>query len=154
MKRLLLILSPYIIFCLIFSVPFIIKPSKHSEKNNNIIDSVNVEQDTINDNTIETIDSLQIIEDNLNEVLLNKEDELILLQDDAEYKLIVGSFKSEIKAGELSDNLSKEGYEPRIIENESLLRVCVAFSNSSEEISEVKRSLEDKGYKPWILKKY
>jgi len=60
----------------------------------------------------------------------------------------------KLKAQELSDNLSREGYEPRIIKNESLLRVCVAFSNSDEEIAEIKTSLESKGYKPWILKSF
>ena len=152
MKKLLIILSPYILFCLIFSIPFILKPSKYNkdsdfENDSTIIDSTIIEDDI----TEPTIDSL---EEELNVDLIDKSEELIVLQDDAQYKLIVGSFKSELKAQELSDNLSREGYEPRIIKNESLLRVCVAFSNSDQEIAEIKTSLESKGYKPWILKSF
>jgi hypothetical protein len=59
MKRLLLIVSPYFIFCLLFSVLFIIRPSKNKNKNleHPKIDSVIVEPPVIQD---EVIDSLSI----------------------------------------------------------------------------------------------
>ncbi len=155
MKKLLIILSPYILFCLIFSIPFILKPSKHNKDSDFENDSTIIDSTIIEDDIIEpTIDSLKNLEEELNGDLIGKSEELIVLQDDAQYKLIVGSFKSKLKAQELSDNLSREGYEPRIIKNESLLRVCVAFSNSDQEIAEIKTSLESKGYKPWILKSF
>lgn len=153
MKRLILILSPYIIFWTFFIIPFILRPTKHkkSESDSTLVDTTIVDNPIIETDSSK-IDSLINVEDNLNEVLEDKDQELIDLQNDAQYKLIVGSFKSELKAQELSDNLSKEGYIPRIIKNEPLLRVCVAFSNSEEEIAEVKSSLESKGYQPWVLK--
>ena len=61
MKRLLLIISPYFLFCLIFSIPFMIRPSKHKIKDvkHPKIDSVIVETPApvIQD---EVIDSLSI----------------------------------------------------------------------------------------------
>jgi len=59
MKRLLLIISPYFLFCLIFSIPFMIRPSKHKIKDvkHPKIDSVIVEPPVVQD---EVIDSLSI----------------------------------------------------------------------------------------------
>jgi cell division septation protein DedD len=148
MKRLLLIISPYLIFCSLFSLLFIFRPSKIKEK---IEDIKNVDTTQVvtpsTDTTImqETIDSLE----NVDSVL---DDQLSQLQEDAFYKLVVGSFKSELKAQQLSDNLSSEGYTVKIIRIESVLRVCVGFSNSKEELNDIKSDLESKGYKPWISK--
>jgi len=72
MKKLLLILSPYILFCLIFSIPFILKPSKHNKESNSktdstSVDSINTDSTIIEDYIIEpTIDSLKKIEEELN----------------------------------------------------------------------------------------
>ena len=93
----------------------------------------------------EIIDSLENVDQNLDE-------QLSQLQEDSFYKLVVGSFKSELKAQQLSDNLSAEGYTVKIIKNDNVLRVCVGFSNSKEELSDMKSELESKGYKPWISK--
>jgi cell division septation protein DedD len=148
MKRLLLIISPYLIFCSLFSLLFIFRPSKIKEKteDNNNVDTTKVVTPST-DTTImqETIDSLE----NVDSVL---DDQLSQLQEDAFYKLVVGSFKSELKAQQLSDNLSSEGYTVKIIRIENVLRVCVGFSNSKEELNDIKSDLESKGYKPWISK--
>ena len=118
MKRLLLIISPYLIFCSLFSLLFIFRPSKIKEKteDNNNVDTTKVVTPSI-DTTImqETIDSLE----NVDSVI---DDQLSQLQEDAFYKLVVGSFKSELKAQQLSDNLSSEGYTVKIIRIENVLR--------------------------------
>ena len=59
MKRLLLIISPYFLFCLTFSIPFMIRPSKHKIKDvkHTKIDSVIIEPPVVQD---EVIDSLSI----------------------------------------------------------------------------------------------
>jgi cell division protein FtsN len=149
MKRLLLIISPYLIFCSLFSLLFIFRPSKIKEKIKDIkgVDTTQIVQPVPTDTTMmeETIDSLENIDQNLDE-------QLSQLQEDSFYKLVVGSFKSELKAQQLSDNLSTEGYTVKIIRNDSVLRVCVGFSNSKEELSDMKSELESKGYKPWISK--
>jgi cell division protein FtsN len=147
MKRLFLITSPYLIFCSLFSLLFIFRPSKIKEKIEDIkvTDTTQVVEPI--DTTImqETIDSLENVDQSLDE-------QLSQLQEDAFYKLVVGSFKSELKAQQLSDVLSSEGYTTKIIENEGILRVCVGFSNSKEELSDLKSDLESKGYEPWISK--
>ena len=149
MKRLFLIISPYLIFCLLFSLLFIFRPSKIKEKIEDIkgIDTTQVVQPVPTDTTMmeEIIDSLENVDQNLDE-------QLSQLQEDSFYKLVVGSFKSELKAQQLSDNLSAEGYTVKIIKNDNVLRVCVGFSNSKEELSDMKSELESKGYKPWISK--
>jgi len=149
MKRLFLIISPYLIFCSLFSLLFIFRPSKIKEKIKDIkgVDTTQIVQPVPTDTTMmeETIDSLENIDQNLDE-------QLSQLQEDSFYKLVVGSFKSELKAQQLSDNLSTEGYTVKIIRNDSVLRVCVGFSNSKEELSDMKSELESKGYKPWISK--
>lgn len=149
MKRLFLIISPYLIFCSFFSLIFIFRPSKIKEKIKDIkgVDTTQIVQPVPTDTTMmeETIDSLENIDQNLDE-------QLSQLQEDSFYKLVVGSFKSELKAQQLSDNLSAEGYTVKIIRNDSVLRVCVGFSNSKEELSDMKSELESKGYKPWISK--
>jgi cell division protein FtsN len=149
MKRLFLIISPYLIFCSLFSLLFIFRPSKIKEKIKDIkgVDTTQIVQPVPTDTTMmeETIDSLENIDQNLDE-------QLSQLQEDSFYKLVVGSFKSELKAQQLSDNLSAEGYTVKIIRNDSVLRVCVGFSNSKEELSDMKSELESKGYKPWISK--
>jgi len=149
MKRLFLIISPYLIFCSLFSLLFIFRPSKIKEKIKDIkgVDTTQIVQPVPTDTTMmeETIDSLENIDQNLDE-------QLSQLQEDSFYKLVVGSFKSELKAQQLSDNLSAEGYTVKIIRNDSVLRVCVGFSNSKEELSDMKSEIESKGYKPWISK--
>ena len=148
MKRLFLIISPYLIFCSFFSLIFIFRPSKIKEKiEDKGVDSTQVVQPVPTDTTMmeEIIDSLENVDQNLDE-------QLSQLQEDSFYKLVVGSFKSELKAQELSDNLSAEGYTVKIIKNDNVLRVCVGFSNSKEELSDMKSELESKGYKPWISK--
>jgi cell division protein FtsN len=148
MKRLFLIISPYLIFCSFFSLIFIFRPSKIKEKIEDIkgVDTTQV-QPVQTDTTMmeEIIDSLENVDQNLDE-------QLSQLQEDSFYKLVVGSFKSELKAQQLSDNLSAEGYTVKIIKNDNVLRVCVGFSNSKEELSDMKSELESKGYKPWISK--
>ena len=111
-----------------------------------MVDSVQVVE-PIADTTMmhETIDSLENVDQNLDE-------QLSQLQEDSFYKLVVGSFKSELKAQQLSDVLSSEGYTTKIIRNDNLLRVCVGFSNSKEELGSLKSDLESRGYKPWISK--
>lgn len=145
MKRLFLIISPYLIFCSLFSLLFIFRPSKIKENIENNIDTTKVVIPTDTTMMQETIDSLENVDSLLDEELSN-------LQEDSFYKLVVGSFKSELKAQQLSDNLSAEGYTVKIIKNENVLRVCVGFSNSKEELSNIKSDLESKGYKPWISK--
>lgn len=145
MKRLFLIISPYLIFCSLFSLLFIFRPSKIKENIENNIDTTKVVIPTDTTMMQETIDSLENVDSLLGEELSN-------LQEDSFYKLVVGSFKSELKAQQLSDNLSAEGYTVKIIKNENVLRVCVGFSNSKEELSNIKSNLESKGYKPWISK--
>lgn len=145
MKRLFLIISPYLIFCSLFSLLFIFRPSKIKENIENNIDTTKVVIPTDTTMMQETIDSLENVDSLLDEELSN-------LQEDSFYKLVVGSFKSELKAQQLSDNLSAEGYTVKIIKNENVLRVCVGFSNSKEELSNIKSNLESKGYKPWISK--
>lgn len=149
MKRLFLIISPYLIFCSFFSLIFIFRPSKIKEKIEDIkgVDTTQVVQPVSTDTTMmeEIIDSLENVDQNLDE-------QLSQLQEDSFYKLVVGSFKSELKAQQLSDNLSAEGYTVKIIKNDNVLRVCVGFSNSKEELSDMKSELESKGYKPWISK--
>ncbi len=149
MKRLFLIISPYLIFCSFFSLIFIFRPSKIKEKIEDIkgVDTTQVVQPVPTDTTMmeEIIDSLENVDQNLDE-------QLSQLQEDSFYKLVVGSFKSELKAQQLSDNLSAEGYTVKIIKNDNVLRVCVGFSNSKEELSDMKSELESKGYKPWISK--
>ncbi len=148
MKRLFLIISPYLIFCSFFSLIFIFRPSKIKEKIEDIkgVDTTQV-QPIPTDTTMmeEIIDSLENVDQNLDE-------QLSQLQEDSFYKLVVGSFKSELKAQQLSDNLSAEGYTVKIIKNDNVLRVCVGFSNSKEDLSDMKSELESKGYKPWIFK--
>lgn len=148
MKRLFLIISPYLIFCSFFSLIFIFRPSKIKEKiEDKGVDTTQVVQPVPTDTTMmeEIIDSLENVDQNLDE-------QLSQLQEDSFYKLVVGSFKSELKAQQLSDNLSAEGYTVKIIKNDNVLRVCVGFSNSKEELSDMKSELESKGYKPWISK--
>ena len=148
MKKLFLIVSPYLIFCSLFSLVFIFRPSKIKEKIEDVkgVDTTQVVTPQP-DTTIlhEMLDSLENVDTELS-------DELSDLQEDAFYKLVVGSFKSELKAQQLSDALSTEGYTPKIIKYDSVLRVCVGFSNSKEELSDMKSNLESKGYKPWISK--
>jgi len=58
MKRLLLIVSPYFIFCLLFSFLFIFKPVKPKDKNLNTKDSVIINQpvDSLNlESEVDTI---------------------------------------------------------------------------------------------------
>ena len=158
MKRLLLIISPYFLFCLIFSIPFMIRPSKHKTKD---IDSTSVKTDSIpeeiipeeiiQDDTI-VIDSLSNLESSLETQLDQKNDELDILKEDANFKLIVGSFKSELKAQQLSDKLSIEGYETMFIKQDDIIRVSAGFSYTRDGLFQTKNSLESKGYKPWILK--
>ncbi len=147
MKRLFLIISPYLIFCSLFSLLFIFRPSKIKEKIEEVKSDTTQVETTQPDTTIlhEILDSLENVDTELG-------DELSDLQEDAFYKLVVGSFKSELKAQQLSDALSTEGYTPKIIKYDSVLRVCVGFSNSKEELSDMKSNLESKGYKPWISK--
>ena len=101
MKRIFLIISPYFLFCLIFSIPFTIRPSKHKIKD---VDSTSVQVDS-NEVTVTVtqeeipqedtiiIDSLSNLESSLEIQLDQKNDELNLLKEDSKFKLIVGSFK-------------------------------------------------------------
>jgi cell division septation protein DedD len=158
MKRIFLIISPYFLFCLIFSIPFTIRPSKHKIKD---VDSTSVQVDSNKvtvtqeeipqDDTI-VIDSLSNLESSLEIQLDQKNDELDILKEDSKFKLIVGSFKSELKAQQLSDKLLSEGYETMFIKQDDIIRVSAGFSYTRDELFQVKNSLESKGYKPWILK--
>ena len=158
MKRIFLIISPYFLFCLIFSIPFTIRPSKHKIKD---VDSTSVQVDSNKvtvtqeeipqDDTI-VIDSLSNLESSLEIQLDQKNDELNLLKEDSKFKLIVGSFKSELKAQQLSDKLLSEGYETMFIKQDDIIRVSTGFSYTRDELVQAKNSLELKGYKPWILK--
>ena len=155
MKRLLLIISPYFLFCLIFSIPFIIRPSKHKTKDIDTVqtDSIpEVIQEEITQEDTSTIDSLSDLESSLEIQLKQKNDELDILKEDSKFKLIVGSFKSELKAQQLSDKLLSEGYETMFIKQDDIIRVSAGFSYTRDELFQVKNSLESKGYKPWILK--
>ena len=158
MKRIFLIISPYFLFCLIFSIPFTIRPSKHKIKD---VDSASVQVDS-NEVTVTQeeipqedtiiIDSLSNLESSLEIQLDQKNDELNLLKEDSKFKLIVGSFKSELKAQQLSDKLLSEGYETMFIKQDDIIRVSTGFSYTRDELVQAKNSLELKGYKPWILK--
>ena len=159
MKRLLLIISPYFLFCLIFSIPFMIRPNKHKIKD---IDSTSVQVDSIPDATIQeeethqedtsVVDSLSNLESSLEIQLDEKNNELDILKEYSNFKLIVGSFKSEIKAQQLSDRLSSEGYETMFIEQNDIIRVSAGFSYTRDGLLQTKNTLESKGYKTWILK--
>jgi len=158
MKRIFLIISPYFLFCLIFSIPFTIRPSKHKIKD---VDSTSVQVDSNKvtvtqeeipqDDTI-VIDSLSNLESSLEIQLDQRNDELNLLKEDSKFKLIVGSFKSELKAQQLSDRLLSEGYETMFIEQNDIIRVSAGFSYTRDGLLQTKNSLESKGYKTWILK--
>jgi cell division septation protein DedD len=158
MKRIFLIISPYFLFCLIFSIPFTIRPSKHKIKD---VDSTSVQVDSNKvtvtqeeipqDDTI-VIDSLSNLESSLEIQLDQRNDELNLLKEDSKFKLIVGSFKSELKAQQLSDRLLSEGYETMFIEQNDIIRVSAGFSYTRDGLLQTKNTLESKGYKTWILK--
>ena len=158
MKRIFLIISPYFLFCLIFSIPFTIRPSKHKIKD---VDSTSVQVDsnkvTVTQEEIPqedtiVIDSLSNLESSLEIQLDQRNDELNLLKEDSKFKLIVGSFKSELKAQQLSDRLLSEGYETMFIEQNDIIRVSAGFSYTRDGLLQTKNTLESKGYKTWILK--
>lgn len=68
MKRLLLIISPYLIFCSLFSLPFIFRPSKIKEKIGEIKnDTTKVVTTTDTTMTQEIIDSLENVDSALYE---------------------------------------------------------------------------------------
>lgn len=150
MKRLLLIVSPYFIFCLLFSFLFIFKPSRNKENGlENTKDSVIVVPPTIQD---EVIDSLSNLESELESQLEERNEHLNTLKEQSDFKLIVGSFKSESKAKQLVSKLINDGFDPILIKENNLIRVGAGFSYDMKELDITRMDLESKGYKTWILK--
>lgn len=136
MKKLFLIISPYFIFCLIFSIPFIIRPNKYKEQQGTTIDTSTVVVDST------TIAPEEIVPDNIEEESTPQE-----------FSIVVGSFKSYEKADKLKEKLSKLNFESSSIElPNGLIRVTVGTGYSELELQDELDSLKNLGYEPWIVK--
>ena len=140
MKKLFLIISPYFLFCIIFCVPFILRPSRHKEHKEDI-EPTNVDTSSF------IIDSTNVPDDFIPE---NNEVELETPQ---EYSIVIGSFKSQEKAERLKDKLSQSNFvcNTHLLPN-GLIRVTVGSGYSEIELKEEFDSLVLLGYEPWIIK--
>jgi hypothetical protein len=142
MKKLFLIISPYFIFCLIFSIPFILRPNKHNIKEEKKGDDVTIE--TPVDTSSFIIDST-IVPD---EVVPDNSESL-----PQEFSIVIGSFKSQDKADKLKDKLNNLNFEcsSHSLPN-GLIRVTVGLGYSELELKDEFDSLKNLGYEPWIIK--
>lgn len=141
MKRLFLIISPYFIFCLLLSIPFILKPKKQINKEKEIENTIS--KDSIN-NSIDTTQN-EIIPDVVPD---ESPDDL-----PESYSIVVGSFKSIEKAEKLKSKLSQLNFECYQTQLPSgLIRVTVGIGYSEIELKEEFDSLQNLGYEPWITK--
>ncbi len=139
MKKLFLIISPYFFFCLLFSIPFIIRPTKHKDSNqkDENINKVEIDSSEIqNDSIIHE----EVIPDNIEEELPQ------------EYSIVVGSFKSKEKADKLKSKLQSLNFECSSQELENgLIRITVGSGYSELELQDDIDSLKKLGFQPWII---
>ena len=153
MKRLFLIVSPYLFFCLLFSLIFILRAPKKSkeEQKVEVIDSVQ-----------KSMDSLSFVEDSLETHIDYQESQIeditqsyeLNLSQDGKFKLIVGSFQLKKKADSIYDDLKSKGYNPFFVDGPyDWIRVCAGTGNTSDELAPLMISLRQDGYEPWILEK-
>jgi len=150
MKRLFLIVSPYLFFCLLFSLIFILRTPKNKNK----------EEKIVSDSTQVIIDSLLIINDSLENHLQNQDSQIeeiveshdLNLSQDGKFKLIVGSFQLQKKADAIYDELKIKGYNPFFVDGPyDWIRVCAGTGNTSDDLAPIMISLRQDGYEPWIL---
>ena len=151
MKRLFLIVSPYLFFCLLFGSIFILRTPKDKNKEKIEADSTQV-----------IIDSLLIVNDSLENHLQNQDSQIeemvesheLNLSQDGKFKLIVGSFQLQKKADAIYNELKRKGYNPFFVDGPyDWIRVCAGTGNTSNDLAPIMISLRQDGYEPWILEK-
>lgn len=158
MKKLFLIISPYLIFISLFAILFNFK-----DINKYFRDKMNQDTIAISDN-LNKIDLKKKLSNN--EVSLesksNEMDSLLKVENDLNYtldsikklgslKLIVGSFTNSEKASNLCQKLADQGFTPDTIRNVSIVRVFVASGYIKSDLDSILNRLIKLGYKPWIL---
>lgn len=160
MKKLFLIISPYLIFISFFAILF------------NFKDINKYFKDKMKQGTIAVSDSLKDHKIDLKEKLSNNEvsleskiyemDSLLKIENDLNYtldsikrsgnlKVIIGSFTNSEKASNLCKKLIDQGFNPDTIRNVSIIRVFAASGYIRSDVDSILNRLIKLGYKPWIL---
>lgn len=168
MKRLLLILSPYLLFCFILSTLLFLRPRKiQTQDKVTSSDTTQVSNSGVQDTTsLSTDESSTETPDNEPSEPIDENSDVIPVEDDTQNAttqdtdvqknsviIVVGSFKKETTATQLCDKLKPAGFNSRVEKKDGLYRV-IAGDYLTEVVAQKDfNTLKDIGFEPWISDK-
>lgn len=160
MKRFLLILSPYLLFCLILSTLLFLRPRKIKIQDKiTASDTTQVDStEEVEDNTVTTIDSsnsesvdgeLPVSPDEGSEQVTTQSTDI----GENSVIIVVGSFKKETTATQLCEKLKPAGFNSRVEKKDGLYRVIAGDYITDQDAQTDFNTLKDIGFEPWISDK-
>jgi hypothetical protein len=151
MKRFLLLLSPYFITCLLLATLLAIRP-KSLKKSNSDSDSTKV---NLNYRPEEDPNHRPPFDDTGFEPVESPDDDNLVVEQPIVNQtviVVVGSFKKEATANQLSEKLKPAGFKSRVLKEDGLYRVVAGDYETEFDAQDDVNTLKDIGFEPWVVK--